>query len=85
MRRMRMTSVELETLLQCYYIADYNPGVQRYQSAINKLSYDGLIYMDGDRYTTTEKGAAHVKQLCSLPYPKEELRWVDANGNRIGD
>jgi hypothetical protein len=33
-------------------------------------------------YEGTEKGKAHLEQLCNLPYPV--LAWVDANGNLIG-
>jgi hypothetical protein len=33
------------------------------------------------RYTTTERGVAHVKQLCSLPLPVRA--WVDSTGKII--
>ena len=55
------------------------------------LELRGLIepqcFMDGvdttnlNEYTTTERGRAHIQQLCTLPLPISV--WADGNGKLI--
>lgn len=54
------------------------------QEEIASFLMNGLIEADPHfpgTYKTTERGAAHISQLCSLPWPVKA--WVDCNGKII--
>ena len=75
-----MTPFEI-TLLIDYYVsprvpdgADSDAGAE----AIRGFIEDGLLVYDPEAknsYVTTPKGDAHVRMLCSVPYPQQA--WVN--------
>lgn len=40
-----------------------------------------LLQATENKYKTTEKGRAHIQQLCTLPLPSSV--WIDSNGKPI--
>lgn len=72
-----MTPNDIEVLLHCHTSPMPHP---RYESpavkqALNKFLAEDLIAdADGSHmvFTTTEKGAFHIKQLCALPLPVQQ-------------
>ena len=52
-----------------------------YQPTIDSFVANGLIKKDDDSYQTTERGAAHIEQLCATPWPVQ--RWVNQVGEII--
>ena len=88
-----MTICEIEVLLHCYYSPEAHPrdDTPAVQSSYGNLMLCGLIesqcYMIGtdttnlSKYKTTERGRAHIQQLCNLPLPS--FAWVDGNGKII--
>ena len=89
----KFSPCDIEVLLHCYYSPEIHPRVDTpaVQSSYGNLILCGLIvpqcFMVGadttnlNGYETTERGRAHVKQLCSLPLPSSA--WVDGNGKVI--
>jgi len=82
-----VTPVVLETLLHCYYRScELPPDTPAVNKALGALYDLGLIEEKEKRgkayvtYTTTPKGKAHVKQLCSLPFPTQQTVWLDYKG-----
>jgi|688.fasta_scaffold265311_2 hypothetical protein len=83
----------IEILLHCYYSPEIHPRIDSpcVKSGLDVLVLCGLIepqvYMPGidttnlSTHRTTERGVAHIKQLCSLPLPKQV--WADQNGRVI--
>lgn len=55
------------------------PTVQ--ESLIWMVEDDLLEFCSPDSYRTTEKGKAHVRQLCNLPLPKSVF--IDGHGDII--
>lgn len=54
------------------------------REAIQKFCDEGLLKhepLNRSEYSATEKGRAHLAQLCNMPYPTQA--WVDANGKVI--
>lgn len=51
--------------------------------AIKMLIENGLMVgaISNNSLGTTDKGAAHVRQLCNLPFPVES--WADSQGQII--
>ena len=83
-----MTPHEIEFLIWCYAAADEHPRINApvFKETIPKFERLGLITKDSvgeNLYTTTEKGAAHIKQLCSLELPVYKAVWVDKHGEII--
>ncbi len=76
-----MTPSDIEVLIHCYVSPSRHP---RYDSPEVKEAYsgflsNGLITGKGDGiYYTTDKGAAHIEQLCNLPLPR--LQYVRFDG-----
>jgi len=73
-----MTPNEIEILIHCHVSpvkhprADY-PAIQE---VLQGMETNGLIEKcDQEVYRTTDRGRAHVEQLCSLPWPA--LAWID--------
>ncbi len=88
-----MTPNSIKVLIHCHCSAHVHPRADApaVQDALQDLEEDGLItrdFTDAERacfdagaYKTTERGAAHLKQLCQLPYPT--ARWVSIDGKVI--
>lgn len=86
----KFSPAEIEVLLHCYYSPEIHPRIDTpcVKSGLANLEMCGLIepqvYMPGidttnlSTHRTTERGSAHIKQLCSLPLPK--LVWANQNG-----
>ena len=89
----KFSSCDLEVLLHCYYSPEAHPreDAPAVQSSYKLLECYGLIepicYMVGvdttnlSKYKITERGRAHIQQLCNLPLPSSA--WVDSNGKLI--
>lgn len=83
----------IEVLLHCHYSPEAHPreDAPAVQSSYKLLEECGLIEeqvfrVDVDvstknKYKTTERGRAHIKQLCTLPLPNSA--WVNENGKLI--
>ncbi len=80
-----MTSLEITILLHCHTRNDEIPyrDLPAVKQVVQALLVDELIKADGDRcgFCCTEKGKAHVRQLCNVPLPVSQ--WVDVAGNQI--
>lgn len=84
-----MTPNDIEILIHCYSCAAPHPrkDAPAVEESFKRFVEDGLIIQDfeyskdGDIYRTTDRGAAHVINLCSTPLP--EQRWVNQNGEII--
>ena len=76
-----MTPLQIRTLTD---ISVSSPVINNgnNHAAMQALTEDGLIRLnEEDRVVTTEKGDAHIRQLCRLPLPQEA--WVDHNGKLL--
>ena len=87
-----MSPSSIEVLLHCHCSPLPHPRIDvlSVQKDIQELFVKGLILptTEVDRavyeqgaYKTTERGAAHIAQLCQVPYP--ELRWIGFDGGII--
>ena len=80
-----MTPLSIDILMRCYWspepIEDLDYPSQ--QEVIRDFLADGMIEATGEvgRFTVTEKGRAHVEQLCNLPYPVAV--WMGGDGKPI--
>jgi len=90
----KFSPCDLEVLFHCYYSPEVHPreDAPAVQSSYKLLECYGLIdkveifNADTDiakqnKYTSTERGRAHIRQLCNLPLPSSA--WVDSNGKLI--
>ena len=89
----KFSPAEIEVLLHCYHSPEIHPRIDTpcvKSSLVNLemcLLIEPQVYMPGidttnlSTYRTTERGSAHIKQLCSLPLPKQV--WADQNGRVI--
>ena len=84
-----MTTTELELLI--YHFRNQTPhpdiGNDEVNNAVNTLLGLDLITKDeggnvDDTYDITNKGHAHLEQLCNIPLPI--LKWVNTDGIIIG-
>ena len=82
-----MTPNSIEILLHCYVSPSPHPreNASEVSVAFSQLEAEGLITFDdgGGYWKTTQRGAAHVQQLCALPFP--EMAWVNSCGEVIKD
>lgn len=80
-----MTPNDIEMLIHFYASPAPHPraSAPACVEAIEQMLAAGLIEPCGDTYKTTRRGAAHVEQLCSTPYPMRG--WVCADGRVIQD
>ena len=82
-----MTPNDIEILIHCHVCPAPHPRLNApaVQGAINMLLANQLIEQDGDkqfnRWRTTARGAAHIAQLCAIPFPDQA--WIDVCGNVI--
>jgi hypothetical protein len=85
----KFSPCNIEVLLHCYYSSDAHPredtpGVQSSYRLLELCSLIEPVYNDKsseNKYRTTERGRAHIQQLCTLPLPSSV--WVDSNGKVI--
>ena len=89
----KFSPCDLEVLLHCYYSPEAHPreDTPAVQSSYKLLECYSLIepecFTDGvdttnlSKYKTTERGRAHIQQLCILPLPCSA--WIDGNGKLI--
>lgn len=86
-RTMNMTPNHLEVLLHYYVFGTQHPRMHALaiQQAIRDLIHGGLVELDfaKDTYQTTERGAAHIKQIRKLALPTKKDVWVDEKGEAI--
>ena len=80
-----MTPNAIEILIHCHVSPTVHPrsDAPAVKQELQSLEQYGLIrsIAPPGAYTTTERGAAHVAQLCATPWPKQT--WVDAQGKPI--
>lgn len=83
-----MTPNSIEILIHCHTTPAKHPrfDAPAVRETFEFFEQHGLIernqnerYKDG--YKTTDRGAAHIEQLCNLPLPINA--WVDKNGELI--
>ena len=86
----KLSPCDIEVLLHCYYSPEVHSreNAPAVQISYTRLMMCGLIelqcFMVGadttnlNEYKTTERGRAHIQQLCTLPLPSSA--WVDSNG-----
>jgi hypothetical protein len=73
-----MTPNDIEILIHCYVSPGRHPRYDSNRRVFQKFITDGLVvFKDEGIYQTTEKGAAHVHQLCSLPLPVKQFVGYD--------
>lgn len=82
------TPVNVEVLLHCYVSPNRHPlhDAPAVRQAFKDLHEADLIAPDdadplSGIYQTTERGDAHINQLCNLALPVQA--WVGANGRLI--
>lgn len=81
-----MTPFEINLLLSIH-VSPAAPRVSDapiYKGTIDDFLRNGLIVATADTesgYKTTDRGYAHVEQLCSLSWPTQA--WIGANGKII--
>jgi hypothetical protein len=80
-----MTPISIEILLKCYYSPEPLEFIDSTvtQEIVREFMDDGLIELGDESgcFKATEKGRAHVEQLCNLPYPVAV--WIGGNGKPI--
>lgn len=79
-----MTPNDIEILIHCHVSPAVHPRADApaVQQALRSLETNGLIEQrDGEGYSTTSRGQAHMEQLCGLAWPVEA--WVGADGKVI--
>lgn len=81
-----MTPNAIEILIHCHVCSEPHP--RRYDTAVNKelksFLVNGLIKEEPGLtgvYKTTDRGCAHIEQLCRTPWPKQA--WIAADGSVI--
>jgi len=81
-----MTPNGIEVLIHCHVCPLPHPrkDAPAVAEELQSLELNGLIEpepgSDGG-YRTTDRGRAHIEQLCRTAWPVQA--WFDANGNRI--
>jgi len=81
-----MTPNDIEVLIHCHVSPVLHPRIDAgaVKEALARFLNCGLIEGFGDvsnAYQTTDKGAAHIQQLCNLPFPT--VKYVTASGEVI--
>ena len=79
-----MTPNDIEILIHCHVSPTPHPreGDSAVRESLNNFVWHELIRIDiNGIYRTTERGAAHLEQLCDMPLPRNA--WVDASGRII--
>jgi len=81
-----MSPYEIELLIHYYVSPAPHPRseVSTIAGATQSFLTNGLIKLDETTesgYTITERGAAHIRLLCSTPWPVQQ--WADEYGKII--
>lgn len=79
-----MTPSDIEILIHCHVCPTPHPRADApaVDGSLRNMFVRGLIEQDGNGgYHTTERGRAHIAQLCSMPWPKRA--WINAQGEII--
>lgn len=79
-----MTPSEIEVLIHCYVSPTPHPRkcAPDIESTLQSFVVNGLVdHVGGGVYTTTDRGRAHIAQLCATPWPV--AAWVGADGKII--
>jgi hypothetical protein len=81
-----MSPSDIEVLLHCHYSPGPHPRwtAPAVRDGLHMLARAGLIESTdstGCVFRTTERGRAHVAQLCDLPFPTQG--WLGADGKLI--
>lgn len=71
-----LTPNDIQVLMYYHVFTDEHPdiGDSWVKLSLNNLTSRGLIESNKDDYTTTEKGAVHVRLLCETELPVQ--RWI---------
>lgn len=84
-----MSPYEIKLLLDIYTMPSWFEDRDEpiLAGTISKFENHGLIVVPGlfGSAKLTDKGRAHVIQLCNLLYPVEQKFWTDQFGNKIPD
>jgi hypothetical protein len=75
-----MSPSDIEVLLHFHRTAEDHPRMEApaVKEAIRSFVANGLMTRTLDGYGLTQRGQAHVLQLCETPWPT--AAWVGANG-----
>lgn len=81
-----MTPNAIEILIHCHSCPMPHPrrGAHAVEEELRSLQENELIEPDPsvpNGYRTTDRGRAHIEQLCSTAWPVQV--WVDSNGKPI--
>lgn len=77
-----MTPNDIEILIHCYVSPEPHPRIEHNRDVLEDFIVKGLVrHKGGDIYETTEKGAAHIIQICRLPLPKK--KYIGYDGKEI--
>jgi hypothetical protein len=87
-----VTPNDIEILLHCHCCPEPHPRARAsaVSESLEMLLLEGLVQpydsehgrIAAGTFITTDRGRAHVEQLCNLPFP--ERAWIDASGKVIG-
>ena len=79
-----MTPNDIEVLIHCHVSPTRHPRSDA-PAVINALAvlekYELIVRDEFGIYSTTTRGAAHIRQLCETQWPS--LAWVDSQGRVI--
>lgn len=81
-----MTPNAIEILIHCFVCPEPHPRCHApaVVDELDRLEHNGLIEkVEGHTnvFTTTDRGNAHIEQLCRLPWPTKA--WIGANGKPL--
>ncbi len=73
-----MTPNDIEILIHCYVSPVKHPRYDANKGILEGFVVDGLVVDKCNGvFHTTEKGAAHIRQLCDLPLPAVQYARFD--------
>ena len=79
-----MTPNAIEILIHCHVSREPHPrrNAPAVEEELKSLRINGLIFLVApDCYQTTDRGRAHVEQLCGIAWPTS--CWIGADGRVI--
>jgi hypothetical protein len=73
-----MTPNDIEILIHCYVSLEKHPRAEYNRGVFDSFVENGLVsHVKDGIYRTTEKGVAHIQQLCNLPLPTKQFIGYD--------
>lgn len=83
-----MTLNDIDVLIHCHVSPIPHPRIKApaVRESIQSFLEAGLIYRSTNEeniYTTTERGSAHLSQLCNTELPTQV--WTDQHGRILSD